>query len=118
MRTALKSTKCNISDSQLLETSIANITAASATDGKKFVLAFALGQDPAHELKLKEATKILDFRLESKVIGEVTHFVVPVSKDRVMEAPGLDYYLALMTGKWIVTFQCKILKQFLESLIF
>ena len=54
----------------------------------------------------KEESK-LGLRIEPNVTEDVTHYVVKESPERVVEKADLNYYVALVTGKWIVSFKCK-----------
>ena len=49
----------------------------------------------------------LGLRMEANVTEDVTHYVVKESPERVVEKADLNYYVALVTGKWIVSFKCK-----------
>ena len=54
---------------------------------------------------LKEESK-LDLKIEDTVTEDVTHYVAKMSEDKVVEKGDLNYYLALVGGKWIVSFKC------------
>ena len=55
---------------------------------------------------LKEESK-LDLKIEDTVTEDVTHYVAKGSEDKVVEKGDLSYYLALVGGKWIVSFKCE-----------
>ena len=49
----------------------------------------------------------LGFRIEANVTEDVTHYVAKECEDMVVEKGDLSYYLALVSGKSIVSFKCK-----------
>ena len=51
----------------------------------------------------------LGFKIEATVTEDVTHYVArECEEERVVESGSLNYYLALVSGKWIVSFKCEL----------
>ncbi len=63
--------------------------------------------DAKQMARVKEAAKRFNCKVESKLTDDATHLIVGNAADKVIERPKVDYYVAMMRGRWIVEFNCE-----------
>lgn len=103
VRRVIEETESDLSETQNLETTMLNLTAAVMPSQ---IVIFFVDLKASETQELKVIQKKLPFKTMTKMGDSVTHVVVS-SKAQIKES-NVPYYQGLMMGKWIVDFHCKL----------
>ena len=102
VRKVIEETESDLSETQNLETTMLNLTAAVMPSQ---IVIFFVDLKASENQELKAIQKKLAFKTMNKMGDNITHVVVS-SKIQIAES-NVPYYQGLMMGKWIVDFECK-----------
>ncbi len=94
-------TLCEMSDTEQLD---ATLVLNTSTVPERFLIFRHKNLRPEQTKILKVANKSMNLSMAVNFIEDVSHVIVNLDKDRKSCEPDMTYFMAVLTGKWIVDF--------------